>query len=681
METGIVLESLSGQVAGNIVIKPGIPLFLLILISVLGGCSGGSTFKIQNPPTNSVPSAAVSIAFQSPPVGTVVLGFTTQLAAVVSNDPNNYGVDWSLNCSATDCGVLSIGNKQSGSLHTQSGEAITYKSPSTLAQNQLSVSIVAFATADSAKNVVAALNVTGFLGNLTGTYVFQARGTNSDATTGVEGPFQIAGAIVLDGNGGISGGEETFGDSSISQSTMITGGTYTLGSDGYGTLTIKTSDTTLGNNGTQTFRLVYLDASQLLITQTDGVASTAGRMMLQTASIGALTGGYAFAVSGVDSNGVPTAFGGVFNIDQPNAGTISGNGSLADQGYLSTDPLTGNTTLNVKNCPAPTAGTPNTGLTGTVLPIPGDKFAAIDITLSACFASGPLQFMGFPVDGGHLLLIETDNNGTGSGFSTSGIAIGQGSATGKFVKTFSNTYVFGVSGFDSSASASSLAFAGRIVADGAGDLQGFIDEFGFSGSPSTSAQINAIYTEDPTGSGRVDTSMFSSSGSVPIPGLELLFYQTGSGNPLVMLTLDSNAIAVGAGIAYQQASPPAQFSGEYGFIGSGPTASTNPSTSNITGQMTVAVNQAANSLQVTGSLFSPAVGSNAKSLTGNFTLPPDNGRFSGKLSVPLDPALPNPVSVVLYLADNSHGFILSPITGSVLFGNVAAKTPVCQGCP
>ena len=664
----------------SIVIKAGISPFLGILISVLGGCSGGTTFKIQNPPSNSVASAAVSIAFQSPPAGTVVLGFTTQLAAIVSNDPNNYGVDWSLNCAATDCGVLSIGNKQSGSLHSQSGEAITYTSPSTLKQNQLSVTIVAFATADSAKNVVATLNVTGFFGNLTGTYVFQARGTNTDATTGVVGPFQIAGAVVLDGNGGISGGEQTFADSSRSQSTAVTGGSYTLGADGFGTLTIKTSDTTLGNNGTQTFRLVYLDGAESLITETDSSVSTAGRMTLQqTASIGVLTGGYSFAVSGVDSNGVPTAFGGVFNIDQPNTGTISGNGSLADQGDLSTDPVTGNTTLNVKNCPAPTVATPTAGLTGTVLPIPGDKFGAIQITLTACFASGPVQFMGFPVDGGHLLLIETDNNGTGGGFSTSGIAIGQGSATGKFVQTFSNTYVFGVSGFDSSASASSLASAGRIVADGAGNLQGFIDEFGFSGSPSTTGAIQAIYSEDPSGSGRVDTSTFSSSGSgAALPGLELIFYETGSGSPLVMLALDSNAMAVGAGIAYPQTSPPSQFTGEYGFIGFVPTAQTNL-VKDLIGQMTVAVNQPANSLQATGSFYIPALGSNAKPLTGSFTLPADGGRFAGKLS--LDPTSPIPISLVLYLIDNSHGFILSPMTSSVLFGYVAAKTPVCQGCP
>jgi len=673
----------AGKLKRSIMIKLGISLLLGVLISVLGGCSGGSTFKIQNPPGNAVASAAVSIAFQSPPASTVVFGFTTQLAAVVSNDPNNYGVDWSLTCAATDCGVISFANKQQGaSVHTQSGDAITYKSPSTLTQNQLSVSIVALATADHTKNVLATMNVTGFLGNLTGTYLFQARGTNTDATTSVEGPFQIAGAIVLDGNGGISGGEQTFTDSSRSQSTAITGGSYTLGPDGYGTLTIKASDKTLGDNGTQTFRLVYLNGSESRITQTDSSASTTGRMMLQTASIGAPAGGYAFAVSGVDGNLVPTAFGGVFNIDQPNAGTISGQGSLADQGNLSTDPLTGNATLNVKNCPAPTVATPAAGLTGTVLPISGDKFGAIQITLTACFASSPLQFIGFPVDGGHLLLIETDNNGAGTGFSTSGIAIGQGTATGKFVKTFSSAYVFGVSGFDSSVSASSLASAGRVVADGAGNLQGFIDEFGFSGSPSTSEGIHAIYTEDPTGSGRVDTSTFTSSGSgVAVPGLELIFYQTGSGNPLVMLTLDSNAMAVGAGIAYQQASPPSQFSGEYGFTTFGPTSQSNPSTSNVIGQMTVALNQTANSLQVVGSLFSPAEGSNAKSITGTFTLPPNNGRFTGKLSVPADPALLNPTSLVLYLVDNSHGFILSPTTGFVLFGNIATKTPVCQGCP
>lgn len=662
--------------------KPGIFVFLGVLISALGGCNGGSTFNVQNSPS-SVPSSAVSIAFQSTPAASLVINSTTQLAAVVSNDPNNYGVDWSLTCAAKECGVLSIANKHSGSLHAQSGQAITYIPPSTITQNQLAVSIAALATADHTKNVVAAMTVTGFLGNLNGSYVFQARGTNSDINTGVVGPFQIGGAITLDGNGGISGGEQTFSDSSTSGSDIITGGSYTLGSDGNGTLTIKTSDTTLGNNGTQTFRLVFLNSSELLITQTDANMSTTGSMMLQTAIGGALTGGYAFAVSGVDSNSLPVAFGGVFNIDQPNVGIISGNGSLADEGSLSS--ATGNATVNVQNCPAPTASNPIAGLSGTVVPISGDKYGAILLTLTACFASSPLRFTGFPVDAGHLLLMESDNDGTGVGFSTSGIAIGQGTATGKFVQTFSSNYVFGLSGFDSSASASSLASAGRVASDGAGKVQGFIDEFGFSGIPFTSGAIQANYSEDPTGSGRVDASISIAPGSgAAVPGPELIFYQTGSGNPVPMLNLDSNAMAVGAGIAYQQASPPSEFSGDFGFTGFGLTAQSNPSTSDVIGQMIATADQTTNSSQVAGSLYSPAFGSNAMPITGSFALSPQSARFTGKLSVPLDPTLPDPIALALYLVDNSHGFIVetdSPTTASVLFGYVAARTPVCQGCP
>lgn len=663
-------------------------VIVLGTICVLGlfSCGGGTTFNLSNESGNSSsPSSSVSISLQTAPPASLPVSFTAQLTALVTNDPSNSGVDWSVTCPVQDCGSFTLANKQGQVLHAESGQTVTYEPPSSFSHNQLAVNIVAFATADHTKNVVAAINITGFLSNFNGTYVFQARGSDSDLTTGVVGPFQIAGAITLDGNGGISAGELSFSDSSTFKSTVVTGGSYTLSPDGSGTLTIKTSNKTLGNNGTQTFSLVYLDGSELLITQTDGSASTAGRMMLQTASIGALAGGYAFAVSGVDSNGFPTAFGGVFNIDQPNQGTISGNGSLADQGYLSTDTATGKLTLNVRNCPAPTVTTPTAGLTGTVLPIPGDRFGAIRLTLTACFASSPLQFTGFPIDAEHLLLMETDNDGAGNGFSTSGIAIGQGNAAGRFVQTFSSNYIFGVSGFDSSGSASSLAAAGRIAPNGTGVLQGFIDEFGFSGSPSTSEGIQGSYSEDPTGSGRVDISTSSASGSgTAVPGPKLIFYQTGAGNPVPMLTLDSNAAALGAGVAYQQASSPSEFSGDFGFIAHGLPAQSNPSTSDVAGQMTATADQATNSSQVAGLLYSFAAGNDAMPITGSFTIPADNARFIGRLSVPLDPTTPNPAALALYLIDDSHGFVLetdSPVTGSVLFGYVAARAPVCQGCP
>src|SRR5260370_5749047 len=87
------------------------------MIAVLAGCSGG-TFNVQNPPPP--PPSKLSIAYQPAPVGSILINATTDLTAVVSNDPSNAGGDWSVTCSnAGNCGSLC-------SPPTASGQPATY---------------------------------------------------------------------------------------------------------------------------------------------------------------------------------------------------------------------------------------------------------------------------------------------------------------------------------------------------------------------------------------------------------------------------------------------------------------------------------------------------------------------------------------------------------------------------
>ena len=302
-------------------------LFLLAAaILALAGCNSGSTFNVQNPPPPPPPN--ISIAFQPAPIGTILIDTTTNLTAVVSNDPSNSGVSWSVTCSVTgNCGQLSA-------QHTASGDATTYTPPASLAGNSLDVNIVAFATASQATNVVAPITVTAFGSNLKGTYVLEATGADSNFN-----PYQFAGVIVLDGNGGISSGEQTvnFSDPTtglfVAKSDAINnvGSSYFLGPDGRGTITLNPNDADIG---AETFSLVFLSNSQALIaalpTSTLTISGT-GTMDLQTTTA-APTGGYAFAVSGTDvTSASPTAFAGILNIDSPN--NISGKGSVADQNF------------------------------------------------------------------------------------------------------------------------------------------------------------------------------------------------------------------------------------------------------------------------------------------------------------------------------------------------------------
>ena len=633
-------------------------------------------------PINSNPasSSAVTISLQSAPAGSVAVSSKANFAAVVMNDPSNYGVDWIASCAAANCGSLSFGFSVGQSIHVDSGQSVTYTAPSTLAGNQLSVSVVAYATADHSKNVVAPIKVTGFSSNLKGIYVFHAQGSNRDTNTGVEGPYQIAGAITLDGNGQVTGGEQTFAESSIFGSTAITGGTYFLGADGRGTLTITTSDLTLGSGGAEAFSLISLNASNLLIAQIDNSTSAAGTMELQTGTA-APSGSYAFAVSGVEGGGVPIAFGGALNIDQPSNGVISGKGSLADQGSITTK--SGKTTVTVKNCAPPSGAGAVAGISGTILPIPSDPYNAVRLKLTTCFAATPLQFTGYIVDATHIKLIETDLSGN-TGFSTSGVAIGQGSSAGKFsgLQSFSGAYVFAASGFDKSKFASSLASAGRLVVDGAGNAQGLLDEFTFSATRNFSGTLTGTYTIDSSGIGRVDTKTFlAGTNGASSNGPEFIFYLTGGSNPPLVLAFDTTALAIGAGLAYPQAAPPYQFSGDYGFNGFDlPKRSTGP-LMDMTGQFSVTADQTTTNLNLAGILDSETLG---LSLAGSFSAPSNSARASGNLSVSSFSGLPNPAAASLYMVDNQHGVLVetdSGTLGPVFLGYFAARTPVCQTCP
>ena len=147
---------------------------------------------------------------------------------------------------------------RSARLHTQSGAPTTYTPPNTISGNSQAVTIEAFATADQTKNVVTAITVTGFASSLQGTYVFETRGVDAN------GPFQLAGVIVLDGKGGITSGEQTHSDFSLSVSDPISGGSYNIGPDGRGTLTLNTADQNIGQQGAENLSLVFLSNSHAL---------------------------------------------------------------------------------------------------------------------------------------------------------------------------------------------------------------------------------------------------------------------------------------------------------------------------------------------------------------------------------------------------------------------------------
>ncbi|MFZ3262362.1 MAG: hypothetical protein WA172_00030 [Terriglobales bacterium] len=496
------------------------------MISLLPGCGNNSTFNVENPPPP--PQANVSIAFTSTPPAAISIISTPlpTLAATVTNDPNNYGVDWELavcqsknsNCNVqlcsggTNCGALYLSDDPTKTqvAHSASGTELTYQPPSTFPTpgNTMFVEILASATADHTKSVLTPISIIAFGSVLNGTYVFQAQGSDSSGS-----PYQVAGVLALDGtsdncSGFITSGQQTLNTvSGLSVTTSIlgSGGTpclpaptsssYFIGPDSRGTIMLNLNDpNNPGNPVTETFSLVVLSSSKALIAELDS-NSSAGTLELQdpVAAAALPTGGYALVAGGTDSGGTPIAFGGVLNIDNVSSlGSISGNGSSAIQDYFG---MGSTSCIPKKGLAGSTVSSSATGIAPGVV--------VFDLVTScAPDPFGPTQLTGYIVDTTHIRLVETD-----SLYLTAGLAISQGSATGTFDPgSFSGPYVFGAQGFANPANGvipSSFTSVGVICPDGMGTLN---------------TDIFCSYTtpNETTYGGYTDTVFFSDN--VPLPG-------------------------------------------------------------------------------------------------------------------------------------------------------------------
>jgi YVTN family beta-propeller protein len=150
--------------------------FLFILAS---GC--GSTPGMPGTPTP--PPIRVSLSSNS---ATVEVGATVQFTATVANDPTNEGVNWSVSCSVSPCGIVSP-------THTPSGAATTFTSPASQTA-ALTVILTATSVSDPTKSAVATITVPAVTISLSSTSAtlmvgaraqFSATVTNDGANAGV----------------------------------------------------------------------------------------------------------------------------------------------------------------------------------------------------------------------------------------------------------------------------------------------------------------------------------------------------------------------------------------------------------------------------------------------------------------------------------------------------------------
>jgi hypothetical protein len=584
-------------------------LVICCAFMVLVGCGGSSS------------SGSLSISFQPAPPSSVVVSTSSDITAVVANDSKNGGVDWTLTCGGAACGSLSAA-------HTASGTANSFTAPANIPTGN-TVSITAASTTDSSQKVTATITIaaTGFTNaTLQGNYAFLTQGT--DFSTGFL--YQLAGVLAADGDGNVTGGELTYSNLNLVDNDVIANGTYTIGGDGRGAITLNTGDNSIGVNGQITLGVVVLSSSRALITQFDESASSSGDMDLQT-EIATPIGGFAFVVNGSDLAGDVLSQGGVFNIDSPN--TISGTGSVADQ----------NVTGNVASDLSVSGTISNPDALGTVV---------IDLNIDGT----AFEFLGYMVDSLHLKLIENDEVA-----SAGGPAIGQGPSTGTFTaNSFNGTFAYGILGFSINGPD---AIAGSFNADGTGNLTNGLTDANYGGSV-ISDSLTGSYSVDGSGTGRtIIATNYGSNGAGP----NLIAYLTGNGNPPLLLNADN--FALGTGIAYPQSAGPFSFNGPYGLNFS----AFNPNGEN-NGTAQITADNVGGTFSGTGDINIAFVPTPNQAVSGSFTANA-NGRFPASVTsagVTADSAL--------YIVNSGLALVIETDDQQVSLGQIGTQAPqITQG--
>lgn len=268
--------------------------------------------------------ASLTIAITAP--ASLAASTTANLSATVTHDPQAGGVTWSC-APAGFCGTFTLAQ-------TASGATTVYMAPP-IAPTATGGSVIITATSVTIPTGTATASIT-ITGMATQNFTFYVTGEENnfadDPYYSIAGVVQIANLVSTGGVFAVTGGEQDYSDGDgitspqPSGDTIIGGGLVPAG-DGTGTLTLVTSNSSLGVSGTETFAVSFANPNHALITQFDGTATSSGSLDLQT-STALPSGSFAFVASGTSSNPgfLPAAYGGVFTITSSAlSGTVDTN--------------------------------------------------------------------------------------------------------------------------------------------------------------------------------------------------------------------------------------------------------------------------------------------------------------------------------------------------------------------
>lgn len=528
------------------------------------------------------PPAAVGV---SPAAATVASGGTQQLQAIINGTVSS-AVSWSV--ADSDGTTVGIGSIDANGLYTA-----PLSPPSTN-----TVVVTATATADPSQTASANLTLVFGTGALRGNFAFSMRGQDSNGT------FGRIGSIVFDGEGNVTSGVEDVTTSKGTSTAIFNSGTYTVGADGRGALSL--TNNTLG---TISFYLVVDSDKHAFLAESDSTYEASGVLRKQDTSAfsaAAFVGAYAFAFGGVDSSAYVNAIVGRFTSD--GAGHLNNGQWDQSEG-------------NSKNHIVASGPVNFSGSSFQIDNIYGTNYGRATANINS------LDFVFYIVDASRYTFLQTDSPAvlTGDAIAQTNTTAGSGSLSGP--------YVFAMSGL---ANNGPVVRGGKFVADGTGNITGMVLINDYKGSlkqvPS-SGSLAGKYTIDPSSSGRGVLTFTDSDGN----HYNFIFYQ-GSSSEAVFQDAGTDIALTGS--LYPQTTATlasSTFAGHYGFQWSG----TNNGEVDGVGQLTLT---SATSKNATGTFDYNDSGS----LQGDLT-------FSGNLALKGDSTLVNSLAIVA-TSDSSKGF-------------------------
>jgi hypothetical protein len=378
---------------------------------------------------------------------------------------------------------------------------------------------------------------TGFTNaSLTGQYALEMSGTD------LNGSFiaRVC-SFTADGAGNISAAVEDVNDAGSFNIVQFTGGTYTIGTDGRGVLTL-----TGGAGAGLQLSIALSSTTSGFAVQTDENATTAGSFDTQTASafsLPSITGPYAFDASGGDANLAPFTIVGQF--------AANGGGGVTG-GVLDFNAGSQSAPSGPQTIPASTISTDATF---------GASNGRGTITLDG------LTFVFYIVDGSHLKILEEDANGV-----TVGDAFAQTGTIPTQAAGLTGTFSFLVGGAAVTGNFGSIARAGSAAFNG-GNLSSVSLDDNNAGNYTKLTNDTGSYTIDSAGSGRGTFTFVDSSAGA----FSFIFYLI---SPTQALIEDTSAAVIGSGnmSAQPTAISNSALAGSYAFNWSGQTI---PSSGNI----------------------------------------------------------------------------------------------------